>query len=161
MMEITLRQTHSDDEPFIFQLFVSGRPDLAWVSGISEAMKNSLIHQQYQYEKEQMFVVYPEAHFCIVLFSGEPVGRLYIHRGTENFRVLAITLLPEFRGRGIGGKLLAGIQEEASVAGKRVRLQVAWYNYSARSLYEKLGFTVVQDAGVYCEMQWTPAFVGA
>jgi ribosomal protein S18 acetylase RimI-like enzyme len=124
-------------------------------------MKNSLVHQQYQCEKEQMLEEYPEGDFCVVLCGGDPIGRLYIYRGIENFRVLAITLLPEFRGMGIGGQLLAGIQEEAAAVGKKVRLQVAWYNHSARSFYEKLGFTVVQDAGVYCEMQWTPAFVGA
>lgn len=159
MMElagVTLRPVHSGDESLIFRLFASSRPDLEWIAGISEDIKKLLIYQQFRCEQEQMLKEYPEGDFCIILLGGEPVGRLYIHRGMKIFRLIAISLFPEYRGRGIGGKLLAGILEEASGAGKPVRLQVVWYNNSARTLYEKLGFVVVEDAGVYCEMQWTP-----
>ena len=106
-----------------------------------------------------MFKEYPEGDFSIILMGEEPIGRLYIHRGMKVFRIIAISLLPEYRGRGIGGKLLAGIQDEAAGAGKRVQLQVAWYNSAARTLYEKMGFVVIEDTGVYCEMQWTPRFI--
>ena len=153
---ITLRAVHSGDEPFIFHLFAGSRPDLEWISGINEDQRNSLVHQQFRCEQEQMLKEYPDADFYIVLLDGKPVGRLYVHRGTKLFRILAVSLLSEYRGRGIGSKLLSGILDEAAEKGKQVRLQVFWYNSSARSLYQKLGFLVVKDAGVYCEMQWTP-----
>ncbi len=153
---ITFRPVHSGDEPFIYRLFFSSRSDLAWITGMSEDMKNLFIYQQFHCEREQMLKEYPDGDFNIVLFAGEPVGRLYVHRGIKVLRIIAMALLPEYRGRGIGGKLLADILEEASRAVKQVRLQVAWYNIAARTLYEKLGFVVVKDAGVYCEMQWTP-----
>ena len=157
---ITLRPVHSGDEPFVFRLFTASRPDLEWITGISEDIKDSLVSQQYRYEQEQMLKEHPEGDFCIILLGGEPVGRLYVYCGIKILRIMAISLLPEYRGRGIGGKLLAGILKEAAGAGKQVRLQVAWYNSYARAFYEKLGFVVVEDAGVYCEMQWTPLSIG-
>jgi ribosomal protein S18 acetylase RimI-like enzyme len=65
-----------------------------------------------------------------------------------------IALLPEHRNKGIGRYLIKEVMNEAYKAGKSVQLQVAWYNYAAKSLYERLGFFVIEDKGVGCEMQW-------
>ncbi|OPY59817.1 MAG: Acetyltransferase (GNAT) family protein [Pelotomaculum sp. PtaU1.Bin035] len=150
-----MRPVRHEDEPFIFSIFIGSRPDLEWISGINKDVKDSLISQQFRCEQEQMLREYPEGDFRIILLDGEPVGRLCVHRGMDVFRIINISLLHEYRGRGIGGKLIAGIQEEAREAGKRVSLQVAWYNSATRALYEKMGFVVIEDAGVCCEMQWT------
>ncbi len=158
---VTLRPVHAGDEPFIFRLFASSRPDLEWITGINQDVKDSLIYQQFRCEQKQTFKDYPEGDFYIVLMGEEPIGHLYIHRGMKVIRIIAVSLLPEYRGYGIGGKLLAGILEEAAGAWKLVRLQVAWYNSAARNLYEKMGFVVVEDTGVYCEMQWTPPSIAA
>lgn len=153
---IVLCPVNNDDESFIFSIFASSRPDLEWMTGLGEVMKAELIRQQFMCEQEYLKREYPDAALSIVLLEGEPIGRLYVHRGAKTFRVIAIALLPEYRGRGIGKDLLSGILKEASEAGKQVRLKVAWFNYSARSLYERLGFSTIEDTGVYCEMQWAP-----
>lgn len=153
---MTLRPACPADEPFLFRLFAGGRPDLEWIAFLSEEQKGELLHRQFRCEQEQLKKDYPGAEFNIVLLEGEPVGRLYVHRGKEEFRGLAITLLPEFRNRGIGSELINGMLREASKAGKPVRIHVAWYNYAARALYERTGFRVAEDREVYCEMQWLP-----
>ena len=51
---------------------------------------------------------YPDASFDLVLLGAQAVGRLYVHRGPEEHRVIDIALLPAFRGRGIGRRLLRG-----------------------------------------------------
>ncbi|WP_134219726.1 GNAT family N-acetyltransferase [Pelotomaculum sp. FP] len=153
---VTLRPVCPADEPFLFRLFAGGRPDLEWITYLSEEQKTEFYGKQFRCEQEQLKKDYPGAQFCVVLLEGEPVGRLYVHRGKEEFRGLAITLLPEFRNRGIGSELINGMLRDASKAGKPVRIHVAWYNYAARALYERLGFRVAEDREVYCEMQWLP-----
>ena len=60
---------------------------------------------------------------------------------------LAIALLPEWRGRGIGGALLRALLEALARSGfRRASLSVQKANRAAR-LYGRLGFEVVEDKG--------------
>lgn len=60
---------------------------------------------------------------------------------------LAISLLPEWRGRGIGTALLARLLEELNAAGwPRTSLSAQKANAATR-LYFRLGFRVVEDKG--------------
>ncbi len=154
---ITLRLADEADESFDFRLFVAGRPELAWIDGLDGEQRLRLLRQQFHCQRESLARTYHGMESNIVCLEGEPVGRLLIHRGEREFRILDVTLLPEYRSRGIGGTLLAGIAREAAGEGKPVSIQVAWYNRRARSLYERLGFTAVRDTGVYCEMCCAPS----
>lgn len=154
--KVALRPQQPEDELFVFRLFAAGRPDLEWITGISQDRKQELLIRQFRCEQEQLRKDYPDAKYSIILRAGNPVGRLYLHRGKEEYRILIITLAPEYRGRGIGGNLIKNVLLEAFAANKPVGLQVAWYNHAARALYERTGFRVAEDTGVYCEMQWLP-----
>ena len=156
LAKIALRPVWAGDDEFLFKLFTSSRPDLELITDYDEKLKTHIYRQQYEGEQAYFQRYYPDAQLNIILLSGAPVGRIYVHRGTEIFRILAIGILPEYRQRGIGKHLLGAVLKEASEAGKSVRLQVAWYNAYARTLYQRLGFYVVEDAGIYCEMQWMP-----
>lgn len=58
----------------------------------------------------------------------------------------AISLLPEYRGRGLGKRLLAGLLEELRSSGfDRVTLAVQKANYAACKLYTGLGFETVGE----------------
>lgn len=153
---VSLRPEQPVDEPFVFRLFAGGRPDLEWITDIGRDRKTDILARQFRYEQEQLRKNYPDAEYSIILLAGNPAGRLYLHRGEKEYRILVITLPPEYRGRGIGGSLIKNILREASAAGKPVRLQVAWYNHPARALYERMGFRVAEDTGVYCEMLRLP-----
>ena len=60
---------------------------------------------------------------------------------------LAISLYPEYRGRGIGSELLRQILSELRAAGySQVSLSVQKANYALR-MYRKAGFTVLTDHG--------------
>jgi RimJ/RimL family protein N-acetyltransferase len=67
------------------------------------------------------------------------------HRGT-----LGMGLLPEWRGRGVGRRLLEATRAQARLSGfKRFELDVHADNQSAIALYEKAGFVregIVRDA---------------
>ena len=104
---------------------------------------------QDQYYKSE----YENPQFQIIMFGGEPAGRLYLHFRPAEIRIMDITLLPSFRGKGIGTFLLKRILSQASAAGQSVSIHVESFNHALR-LYERLGFVKKEDRGVYFLMEW-------
>ena len=88
--------------------------------------------------------------------DGEPAGRLYVHRGPSEIRIVDIALLPEHRGGGIGTSLLEELSAEADAAGKSLTIHVERMNPALR-LYDRLGFSVAEDKGVYLLLERSPA----
>ncbi|MCF6376703.1 GNAT family N-acetyltransferase [Nocardioides KLBMP 9356] len=96
----------------------------------------------------------PRGRFDVIEVDGRPVGRLIVDRRPGDIRVVDISLLPEARGAGIGGRLLSDLVEEARVSGCIVSIHVEVHNRAAR-LYSRLGFVVAADLGVYRRMEWS------
>jgi ribosomal protein S18 acetylase RimI-like enzyme len=69
-------------------------------------------------------------------------------------RIIDIALLPAWRGRGIGGRLLRGLQEEAAAGSKPLTIHVERMNPALR-LYERLGFALREDKGVYLFLEYS------
>jgi len=69
-----------------------------------------------------------------------------------------ISLLPQYRGQGIGTQLLKGILEEGAENDRPVTIHVKQFN-PALHLYERLGFRQVSDLGAYSFMKWLPAIL--
>jgi ribosomal protein S18 acetylase RimI-like enzyme len=74
-------------------------------------------------------------------------------------KVIDIALLPEHRGRGLGTRLLRPLLVEASERGVKVEVYVEQFN-RARGLYERLGFAIAEEAGVYLRMERPPGAAG-
>lgn len=89
----------------------------------------------------------------MIELAGRPVGRVFVHRGPEEIRVVDVGLLTEHRGQGIGSAVLKAVIAEAVEAGRPVRLQVEPSNRALR-LYERLGFVRVPTAGIHVELEW-------
>jgi ribosomal protein S18 acetylase RimI-like enzyme len=79
----------------------------------------------------------------VVRLAGEDVGLVLLGRRGSTVRVAAMGLVPDARGKGLGGTalelLLPGLRE-ARV--ERLRLEVIGENTAAVRLYERLGFQV-------------------
>ena len=65
-----------------------------------------------------------------------------------------IALLPAHRGQGIATCLLRDLQHQAAADDKSLTIHVESFN-PARRLYQRLGFQVTEDKGVYQLMEWT------
>ena len=89
------------------------------------------------------------------MVDGEPAGRLYIHRGPSEIRIVDIALLPEHRGGGVGTQLVRDLLAEADADGKSVTIHVERMNPALR-LYERLGFSLGEDKGVYLFLERKP-----
>jgi hypothetical protein len=55
----------------------------------------------------------------------------------------------------VGGRVLQGVLAEGRAAGKRVTIHVERFN-PAMSLYQRLGFRLAEDRGVYQFLEWQP-----
>jgi ribosomal protein S18 acetylase RimI-like enzyme len=150
---VSLRPITPADDAFLARVYASSRAEELAVTGWSEQLKEDFCRRQFDAQREYYSANYPEASFQIIERDGWPVGRLYVDRWEKEIRIVDITLLPDFRGSGMGTKLLRDLQEEARSAGKSLTIHVERFN-RALGLYQRLGFEQVEDKGVYLLMEW-------
>lgn len=75
---------------------------------------------------------------------GWAVVLLRKHRRHRTARLYSLAVDPDFRGRGLGRRLVAHVLERLVAKGvQRVFLEVAEENVEAQRLYERLGFVAV------------------
>jgi ribosomal protein S18 acetylase RimI-like enzyme len=70
--------------------------------------------------------------------------------------IVSIQLLPQHQGRGIGTSLIDVLFKEARDEGKRLTLQVLKVNDRARQLYERLGFSTVEETDTHYLIKAAP-----
>jgi ribosomal protein S18 acetylase RimI-like enzyme len=150
---VTLRPAGPRDRELLHRVYASTRAEeLANVPWDDEA-KDGFLRAQFDAQDRWWREHYAGASFDVVLVDGEPAGRLYVYASEDEIRIVDIALLPAFRARGIGSVLLAGILAE----GRRVTIHVERMNPALR-LYERLGFVLAEDRGVYLFLE-RPAYV--
>jgi ribosomal protein S18 acetylase RimI-like enzyme len=134
-------------------LLASTRPELALLPGTQAAtMLDLQLRAQAQDYRGR-----PGAHVHdVVMVDGEAAGRVWLVIAGECVQMLDLSLLPAYRGRGVGGMVLGEILRSAAAEGRSVTLMVAQGN-PARSLYERLGFTAVHADAVHTTMEWRRA----
>src|SRR5947207_14288579 len=110
---ISLRTITPADDAFLARVYASSRADELAVTGWSEEQKAEFCRRQFDAQTAYYSVNYPGASFQVIERDGMPIGRLYAARWEKEIRIVDITVLPEFRGAGIGTQLLHELQEEA------------------------------------------------
>ena len=142
------------DDAFLARVYASSRAEELAITGWSEELKADFCRRQFDAQSAYYAANYKGASFQIIERDGWPAGRLYVARWEKEIRIVDITLLPEFRGSGIGTKLLRDLQKEARAAGKSLTIHVERFN-RALELYQRLGFREIDDKGVYLLMEWS------
>jgi GNAT superfamily N-acetyltransferase len=154
-VEITLRPTTDGDRELLLAIYGLTRAEeldqVEWASG----QREWFLEMQFDAQDREYRRANPDGRFDVIEVDGRPAGRLYVDRRPDDLRIVDISLLPESRGYGIGAGLIAGLQREAAAEGCIVSIHVEAHNPAAR-LYERLGFIVAADLGVYRRMEWTP-----
>lgn len=153
---ITLRPVAPGDEPFLAQVYASTRVEELAVTDWTDEQKRAFLDMQFAAQHQHYQEHYSDAQFSIILVSDVPAGRLYVARWTREIRIVDIALLPQFRDRGIGTRLLTALLEEGRDSQRSVSIHVERFNPALR-LYERLGFTLTEDKGVYLLMTWNPS----
>jgi ribosomal protein S18 acetylase RimI-like enzyme len=152
---VALRPVHAADEPFALRVYASTRADELAPVPWSDEQKAAFVAMQFAAQSAHYGQHYTGMTSDVILVDGEPAGRLLVARWAREIRIVDITLLPAFRGRGAGGELLAELMDEATEMSKTLSIHVERTN-RALGLYERLGFRRVGETGVYLRMEWDP-----
>ena len=151
---IFLRPTTPADRELLLRVYASTREEeLAPVPWPPEA-KEAFLRQQFEAQDAWWRTNYTGASFEVVVADGNDAGRLYLWEGPSEVRIVDVALLPEARRGGIGTRLVRDVQARAAAAGKAVTIHVERMNPALR-LYERLGFRLVEDKGVYLFLSWS------
>lgn len=150
---VTLRSVCAEDDAFLLEVYAGTRLDELAATPWDESQREAFLRLQFAAQQHHYQTHFPEADHQLILLSGRKIGRVYVARRTDEVRILDIALLPEHRNSGIGTSMINAIQSEASKSGKPVRIYVESFNPSLR-LFERLGFSSVQDIGTHLLMEW-------
>ena len=145
---VTLRRVTDADRELLTAVYRSTRLAELDLVPWDEATRTAFVTQQFEAQDRAWSEQRPDAVRDVVLVDGVAAGRLYVDRTPQEIRVVDITLLPEHRGRGVGRALLRPIIAEGDRVGLPVTIHVERHNPALR-LYARLGFSVVDDLGVY------------
>jgi GNAT superfamily N-acetyltransferase len=160
-LEITLRavQDTAADQEFLFRVFASTRGHEMAVKGWSDVDVDNFLRMQYRLRDQHYHLSYPFAAFEIVVVDGSPAGRISRSYTATTIHLIELSLLPEFRSRGIGGWILGDLTQEADRLGLLLTLQVDVAN-PIGTYYQRLGFVEREVRGFYRCMQRLPVLPG-
>lgn len=152
---ISYRPSTEADLAFVALVYASTRVEEVAATGWSLEMQHQFLAHQADAQHRHYQRHYPDAEWLVIERDGKPVGRLYLEEWPSQIRLIDISLLPEGRGAGIGGAILADLKAMATAAGKALSIHVERNNPAMR-LYLRLGFAKVDEHGVYDLMEWRP-----
>lgn len=154
-MNTSLRPFTPQDQEFLFQLYVDVRRQEVSAWGWSQQQQDMFLRMQFNAQQSWYQEMYKGAEHQIIECEAQPVGRIMVMRAADFTNLVDIALLAEYRGHGIGGKLIGALLEQSDRDRIPVRLRVLKTN-PARRLYQRLGFVPTGENDVYLQMDRTP-----
>ena len=152
---ISFRQIKDSDILFIEKVYRSTREKELNITNWNEEQKNAFIVMQSMAQEAEYKKNYPNAFFEIILYNKQPAGRLYTWETPTEIRLIDISLLPVFRGKGIGTKILEDLIKTSLEKQISVTLHVEPDN-PALQLYLRFGFKHIKDNGRHMFMERLP-----
>ena len=153
--DVQFRTAKPEDLPFLLRLYASTRAEELSLVPWTDEQKREFLRMQFEAQHKHYHEHFSDAQFSIIEVNGAVAGRLYLQRREQEYRIIDIALLPEFRGQGIGGRILSDVLHAAAEDGKPVRIHVEQNNPAMR-LYERLGFIKSDESGVYFLLEKSP-----
>jgi ribosomal protein S18 acetylase RimI-like enzyme len=144
-----LRSAGPNDREVLWEIFRSSR------AGAPLELPEPLLRMQHSAREAAYRAAYPDATDDLILIDGAVVGRVLVCRSPGEHRVVDLAVIQQHQGRGVGTRVLHSLAEEASKAGKPLRLTVATDNPAAR-LYRRIGFAIVSSDGVNLQLELAP-----
>lgn len=143
-----------EEEDFLQHLYGTTRDDIIHLP-FDEAGKQAFILLQYAARKKHYDEYYAGAEDYIILYDRERAGRFTVEFSKDDIRLVDIAILPEYRGRGIGTALVDDTKKISAETARPFTLH-AIKDSRALHLYERLGFRVIGETGIYNKLEWKP-----
>jgi ribosomal protein S18 acetylase RimI-like enzyme len=151
---LTLRPVQADDEPFLSRLFYLAQLETLKYANLNDSERDQLIALVYAGFQRDYAMIAAALDDRLVLLDQEPIGRMIIIQSGSEIRLADLLILSQYRNRGIGSALISQLQTESVISKRPLRLRVVKHSPSVR-LYRRLGFYLVEDAGVQWSLEWT------
>jgi ribosomal protein S18 acetylase RimI-like enzyme len=140
--QITLREAKAEHYDFCLHLFLlTMRPYMDELNVWDEEQQRSVFASQWKLEEVR-----------IISVDGNDVGWLQVAELPAEIRLQKVFILPEYQRSGIGSEVLSRLLAGWKLTDKKIVLRVL-KNNPARRLYERLGFSVIAEAGVVLRMR--------
>jgi len=153
---VRLRPVTERDLSFLFDVVSSSVREQFKLMGGDVRMMEPLLRIQFESQTREYKERFPEAVHYIITLNDLDAGRIYLNRSPEEIRILDLTLLPEYRGKGLGAFVLKVFEEEAARTGLPIRIYVEDGNRSLR-LFDRLGYRFHSKLGeVHNLLEWIP-----
>jgi ribosomal protein S18 acetylase RimI-like enzyme len=152
---IKLRPAEEKDDSFIETVYRSTREDELILTNWTEHQKWAFIKMQSMAQLAEYKIKFPGAAFQIIIFKKQDAGRFYTWENENEIRLIDITLLPPFRGKGIGAFLLGELIKRSNKVQKKISLHVDPEN-PALKLYLRSGFIHIKNNGRHYYMERGP-----
>ena len=152
---IEMRPLEQADEGFMEQLYASTRSADQRMDGCDARTEALLVALQFRARQAQLRTQYPYGDIAVILERDRPIGSLYVNYGPDEIRILDMSLLPEYRNRGIGRGLLRSLQAQAVRMRVPVRIDLLLSSQAYR-LFHRCGFTPRGANGVHNSLEWWP-----
>lgn len=140
------------DLDFLRTLYASVREDEMAAAAWPADAQQAFLAQQFEFQHCYYHEHYADAEFLLLQHEGSRIGRLYWHPGGTHASLMDVSLLPAWRGRGLGNVLMQLVTDHADALGKPIELHVEPTNPALR-LYGRFGFTALANNGVYVKMR--------
>lgn len=153
--QLALREEAATDAAFLCALYAATRrEELAHVPWPDET-KLAFLADQFHKQGEHYRKNYVGAELLVIEAAGERIGRIYLYPSEREIRLMDIALVDARRGHGIGGELIRAVMDIAREDAVELTLHVE-PNNPALKLYERLGFRLIEERGVYLFLGWMP-----
>lgn len=141
------------DELFLYELYITTRVNDFMMLGLDKQQLDALLHMQFEAQQRSYGCKFPQTKQEIIYYGEVKIGRMMTASQRESIHLIDISLLPHFRGKGYGTKLIQKLLRSAVIRNLPVTLHVATGN-PAQRLYERCGFYVTGEAPPYIAMKW-------
>lgn len=107
------------------------------------------LNEQSSLEIENRVDLEKDNSVYIIDVQGESVGKIRVKVEDNEAWIYGFSILPHFRRKGIGRKVLQHIVKKYSTEGNTVHLEVETENAHALNLYQSMGFQIVHAQDYY------------
>ncbi len=147
MNPCTLRPATPADRPWVWKL--KKRTLRAYVEQTWGAWIDTV-------QRDHFLANFEPSNIQIIVVGDRDAGYLHCERARHEIFLANICVEPALQNRGIGTAVLRELQAHARAAQLPLRLQVLKANPAARRLYERLGFTVIDETPTHTRLLWRP-----
>jgi len=146
-----LRPAHALDEAFLYEVFCT-----TWAHRVAALPNQNLARHvlriQHIAQEREFLRTHPDHQRLVVLVDDEPAGRLYLDDDGTSMQLLDLTLIPRFRGHGIGSGIVRGVCEQATTSGRRLVVRVERADATGTGLWS--GFSLMATDDLADHLEW-------